>query len=90
MKKLIELQQIEKLKEAWEKTRGTEAYTTYLMQMEFKYKNSWSFVGWYVPFPSSAMTYYLKTIRGVDYLYTEYKDEINRYLLNDSVKQLFN
>lgn len=94
-KKVITIEQVEKIKQAAETVKGTLKYNKYSMCCEIKRKSNgkwtgWKYVGWSYP---KSISYNVKAIKEKMYMisneYEAFGDVImERYEINDAVKEL--
>ncbi|MBQ2658130.1 MAG: hypothetical protein IJF87_06125 [Erysipelotrichaceae bacterium] len=91
MKRKIDLEKLIQLKEKSEYLKGTDCWHHYHMQYESKMPNGrWAFIGWYVPYSLNKdyiVDCYIKTFKNNEYLYIEYRNGPDRWLLTESVKK---
>ena len=94
-KKVITIEQVEKIKQAAESVKGTMEYNKYSMCCEIKRKThdkwtGWKYVGWSYP---KLTSYIFKTVKGKIYMisneYESFGDRIiERYEITEAVKEL--
>lgn len=94
MKKIVTMEQIQKIIDANNAVRGTYDYMKYYMCFEYKYRNynnkwtGWKFMRWTIPTAYTKGNYYLKTIKDRTFLMFERDDSVERFEVNTAVKEL--
>ena len=94
-KQIIAREQIDAWNRMFEAVKGTANYSIFSLSHEYKNTSgNYTFLGWgnvrahYIPHPNE--TFYIKTIKGVTYLYWEDCNDIERWVLSDIAKAYFN
>jgi hypothetical protein len=75
---------LEKLQAANDAVKGTREYNTYYMQQEYKRNGRWHFCYYTIPHMAGK----IKTFKGSTYIITENAYVVERYAVNDAVKEL--
>ena len=89
--KRLEKTVIAKIIEADKELRGTKDWAKYRMYGEFRLNGSWYSYGFAIPTCYNTdyiISVYIKTIKSVSWLYVETRNDIERYELKDSVREL--
>ena len=91
MKTKVKWENIERIDFAYQAFKGTKNYYKYLMYAEFKMDGRWNAYS-VSTYPRGEEYYvmdsYIKTTKNGEWLYVEYRNGLERYFLNEDVKEL--